>query len=93
MSKNKTKIVKPDNTQDKTPNRVNPGPKANFEPEVGSEPKVSSSLGEASLSSDNITLDPDIEIDLKPESWVEKKEDYSSNQDEIPERINYSEKH
>ena len=93
LSKNKTKIVEPDNTQDKMPDGVNPEPKANFEPEVGSELEVSSSLGEASPSLDNITPNQDMGIDLEPESWLENEKDYSSDQDEMPEGINHSKKY
>ena len=92
MNKAKTKIVEPNNTQDQSLDEVNPEPKANLEPEVGFELEVNSSLGETGPSPDNITPKSDMGIDLEPESWVENEEDYNSNQDEMPERINHSEK-
>ena len=93
VSKGKTRIVEPDNIQDKMPDEVNSKPKANSEPDVGSELEASSSLSEASPNQDNITPDLDMGMDLEPESWVENKEDYSFDQDEMPEGINHSEKY
>ncbi len=68
LSKVKIRIVEPDNIQDKTPDEVIIEPKANSEPNVGSEPEASSSLGKASPSPDNIIPDPDMGMDLKPAS-------------------------
>ena len=93
MSKSKTKIVEFDNTQDKTSNRVNPKPKAYFEPKVGSKSEVSSSLGETSPSSDNITPNQDIKMDLEPKNWVKNKENYSNDQDKMTEKINHPKKY
>ncbi len=56
------RIIKPDNTQDKMPDKVKSKPKVN------SELEASFSLGEASPSPDNITPDPDMGIDLESES-------------------------
>ena len=72
---------------------VNPKPKANFESKVGFKSEISSSLSKARPSPDNITPDPNMGIDLEPESWVENEEDYSSDQDGMPERINNCKKY
>lgn len=60
-------------------------PKTNTKPVINFEPKASS-------SPDIITHNSDMRMDLESESWVENKEKYSSDQDEIPEKINHFEK-
>ena len=67
-------------------------PKASPKLEASPEYKASPSLNEASPSPDNITPDSGMGMDLESESWAENKENYNSNQDEIPEGINHSEK-
>ena len=54
--------------------------------------KATPSPGEASPDSAPASLDPDMEIDLEPESWAENEEEEGSDHDEIPERTDHSEK-
>ena len=71
---------------------VNFESKINSKPDVNFEPKNSSSLDETSFSLDNITLKLDMRMNLKLESWVKNKKDYSSDQNEWRENIKYYEK-
>ncbi len=83
LSKGKTRIV---GSNDK----VNPDlDKASPEPEACPSLEASPVPEEASPSPEEVTADPDIGIDLTPE-WAEYEENYSSDQDEMPEGINHS---
>ena len=44
----------------------------------------------ASPGSDKVNPDSDIGMDLEPENWAVNEEEYSSDQDEIPEGIDYT---
>lgn len=69
LSKGKTRIVEPDNTQEQTPDEANSEPKASV------EPQTNSTLDETSLTLDNITSNPDMQIHLELKRWAENKED------------------
>ena len=92
LSKGKTKMVKPNNQRHKTYDKANHNSdEASPKPEASPGLEASSDLDEASPSPEEVTLDPDMRIDLAPE-WAEYEEEYSSDQVEIPEGINHSEK-
>lgn len=93
LSKGKTNLVEYNNTKNKTSNGDNSELKCNIKPEVATDPEVSSNLGKATPSLDNIIFVPDMEMDLEPKSWVENEKDYSSNQDKMSKRINHLKKY
>ena len=92
LSKSKTKMVQPNNQQDKTYDKANHN-SDEASPELEASPglKTSSDLDEASPSPEEITLDSDIRMNLAPE-WAKYEEKYNSDQIKMPEQINYSEK-
>lgn len=79
----KSKILKPNDKYNLDPNISSPDREACLSLEINS------ALEEIGPSLEEVTSNPKIKIHLVSE-WVKYKEEYSYDQDELPEQINHS---